>query len=197
MQKILIGKQTASRGRDDSVAAGLSETQLAAALSAMHEEGIVCIKRVVAAETIHALNEKMQADLDVRTPSLKVNAWNSLRPPPFHPHLYNEVVYNEAAIDICRGMLGARATLTTYGANTSWPGQAVAQNVHRDVPDGAVTGRCPAVVLNYPLTEFTIENGATLIYPESHRTSVAEADRSRKFTQAIFFAAETSTCTGA
>ncbi len=175
MQTILIGH----------AATGLSERQLATALSAMHEEGIVCLKGALAAETVTALNKKMQSDLDVRTPSRNFNAWNSLRPPPFHPHLYKDLVYNEAAIDICRGLLGPRATLTTYGANTSWPGHAQAQNVHRDVPDGPITDRCPAVVINYPLTDFTIENGATLIYPESHRACVVKAGASRQYSQAM------------
>lgn len=184
MQEIQLGTSE-QQAKAASRTTRLSETQLSDALSAMREDGIVCVKGAVATDLIAVLNEKMQADLDNRTPSRKVNAWNSLRPPPFHPYLYEEIVYNEAATAICRGLLGARATLTTYGANTSWPGQSEPQNVHRDVPDGIITDGCPAVVLNYPLTEFTVENGATLIYPESHRTSVAEAGGTRKYSEAM------------
>lgn len=160
-----------------------SSNGLSGALDAMTSEGVVCLHNVVSRESVANLQQKMQADLDVRTPTRTGNAWNSLRPPPFAPYLFADVVYNEFAIDVCRSLLGEQATLTTYGANTSWPGQPTPQRVHRDVPDSPVRDACPAVVINIPLTEFTIENGATLIYPGSHLASVEAAGGTRQYSE--------------
>jgi ectoine hydroxylase-related dioxygenase (phytanoyl-CoA dioxygenase family) len=159
------------------------EPELAMAVAAMRDDGIVCLREAISSHLIEKLNAKLQADIDVRMPNREVNRWNSLRPPPFHPFLEREIVYNEAAIDVCRAVLGPDATLTTYGANTSWPGQEEPQRVHRDVPDGEVTESCPAVVLNMPMTAFTLANGATKIYPGSHLTSVAEAGGTRQYSE--------------
>jgi len=147
----------------------------------MREDGIVCLMDAIPLKIIEKLHLKMQSDLDQRTPSRNVNAWNSLRPPPFMPYLFREIVYNEFAIDVCRKILGEQATLTTYGANTSWPNQTTAQKVHRDVPDAEIIDACPAVVINIPMMEFTVENGATLIYPGSHIAAVGQASGSRNY----------------
>ena len=165
---------------DDASTSAQLEAHYAAALAALREDGIVCLTDVIDRAHIDALNDKMQADMEVRTPSRKANAWNGLRPPPFAPYLFNDIVYNEHAIEICRALLGPNATLTTYGANTSWPGQDSAQRVHRDVPDGP-TLACPAVVLNMPLTPFTLENGATMIYPGSHLEDVTHVAEPRVY----------------
>jgi hypothetical protein len=170
----------------------LTEQSLQAGLQGLREEGIVCLRGAANVVDVLALNDKMQADLDVRAPTRTANAWNGLRPPPFDPFLFTSIVYNEFAIDLCRGLLGANATLTTYGANTSWPGQGEAQPVHRDVADGPITNKCPALVLNLPLTKFTIENGATLIYPRSHLSSVAQGAGSRKYTAEMLLAQQGS-----
>jgi ectoine hydroxylase-related dioxygenase (phytanoyl-CoA dioxygenase family) len=160
----------------DELAAGqLSVETGRAAVNIMHEDGIVCLQDAIPLKIVAALHSKMQSDLDLRMPSRNVNAWNSLRPPPYMPYLFHEIVYNEFAIDVCRRILGEQATLTTYGANTSWPNQKAAQKVHRDVPNAEIIDACPAVVINIPMMEFTLENGATLIYPGSHTASVGKA----------------------
>ena len=67
-------------------------------------------------------------------------------------------------------MLGVEPTLVTYAANASWPGSAE-QGVHADATfpceAGHTTtrGRCPALVVNMPLCDFSIANGATRVYP--------------------------------
>lgn len=169
----------------DLAAGRFSAAKLATARTIMREDGIVCLKQAVSIHSVDRLNEKMQADLDRRTPGRSANAWNSLRPPPFAPHLFDDIVYNEFAIDVCREVLGEQATLTTYGANTSWPEQDSPQPIHRDVPDAPIVDACPAVVINIPLMDFTVENGATLVYVGSHRSSVSAANGTRKFSQGM------------
>ena len=166
----------------DELACGqLSKKKSNAAIEIMREDGIVCLRNAIPSNIVDELHVKLQSDLDQRTPGRNANAWNSLRPPPFKPYLFREIVYNEFAIDVCRGILGDQATLTTYGANTSWPNQMTAQNVHRDVPDAEIIDACPAVVINVPMMEFTLENGATLIYPGSHTAPVDQANGSRRY----------------
>ena len=168
---------------DDLAMGQLSNISVRAAINIMSEDGIVCLRNAIPLKVIEELHFKMQSDLDQRMPSRNANAWNSLRPPPFKPYLFREIVYNEFAIDICRGVLGEQATLTTYGANTSWPNQMTAQQVHRDVPDAEIIDACPAVVINIPMMEFTVENGATLIYPGSHTAAVGQASGPRRFSK--------------
>lgn len=163
----------------------LAPEKLETGVRVMREDGILCLKNAVSLDSVDRLNRKMQSDLEARLPDRSSNAWNSLRPPPFAPYLFEDVVYNEFAIDVCTEVLGDRATLTTYGANMSWPGQATPQPIHRDVMDAPIGRSCPAVVINIPLADFTIANGATLIYPGSHTSSVADAGGSRQFTQAM------------
>ncbi|MEE2784835.1 MAG: phytanoyl-CoA dioxygenase family protein [Pseudomonadota bacterium] len=159
--------------------------RLTDAIHAMHEDGIVCLKNAVDPQHIENLHIKLLDDLSTVATDRTKNKWNSLRPPPFHPYLYTDIVYNTFAIEVLRGVLGPNATLTTYGANTSWLGEETSQQIHRDVPDGPIAQRCPAVVLNFPMSVFCLENGPTRIYPGSHLTSVAQANGTRRYTQAM------------
>ena len=107
------------------------ETILQEAVAVLQRDGIVCLKRAIPRESVEKLNIKMQADLDAVETDRSRNPWNSLRPPPFDPYLYRQIVYNDVAADICIAWLGMEATLTTYAANTSWPDQSAKQNIHR------------------------------------------------------------------
>ena len=57
--------------------------------------------------------------------------FRGIRPPPFAPHLHREIVYNEAAVQVSRGILGPEPTLMTYATNSSFPGSQQ-QGVHAD-----------------------------------------------------------------
>ena len=162
MQILKVGSRVSSHFRDS-------------AILAMRTDGIVLLRSAVSLSSVYQLNTKMQADLDMwqleESKSRKDNPWASLRPPPFAPFLFRDIVFNTHAIDVCRELLGPDATLTTLGANTSWPGQTEPQPVHRDVPSGPIDA-CPGIVINIPLVDFTVENGATMIYPGTHTIPV-------------------------
>ena len=60
---------------------------------------------------------------------------------------------------------------TFYNTNTQWPHSGI-QHVHRDFdhlfPGFPVALPIIQVIVNIPLTDFTLENGATEVWPGSH-----------------------------
>jgi hypothetical protein len=143
---------TAEERRDGTLA---PET-LAAALTALRRDGIVNIGSCIEPAHVDALRDKLLADMvsDEQPAQLKRlarglpvgggaavdpfkrNPFMSLRPPPFAPHLFRDIIYNEQALAVSCEYLGdgRRPTLTTYGANSSYPGIAQ-QGTHRDAAD--------------------------------------------------------------
>ena len=158
-------------------AAGLPPEKLAAALEALRADGIVCLGQAIDPRCIDRLREAMHADMRADDQPEKVlstmrpGSWGSLRPPPRRPHLFREIVYNEPGVAVSCEYLGddSAPTLTTYGANSSYPGAAEPQNTHRDCPADEPRGdACPGLVVNVPLQDFTIQNGATQVFLGSH-----------------------------
>ncbi len=145
--------------------ATLSPRSLATATAALQNDGVVAIHGAVALTHVEALATKMLADLDSfdagpRGP-FTGNHWQGVRPPPAHPYLYQDIVFNEQAIVILRAFLGEDIVLTAYGANTAL---AVAdeklQRAHIDhgepQPEGAP---CRAVAIQVVLVDTTEDNG--------------------------------------
>jgi ectoine hydroxylase-related dioxygenase (phytanoyl-CoA dioxygenase family) len=58
-----------------------------------------------------------------------------------------------------------------YGCNTAWPGAGV-QRLHRDTgqlfPEAPYVLPISLAVVNIPMVDFTLENGATEVWPGSH-----------------------------
>jgi ectoine hydroxylase-related dioxygenase (phytanoyl-CoA dioxygenase family) len=173
----------------------MSPSTLAAALAAFRRDGIVVLGGAIARGSVQALAQRMEQDMrsfSVNDGDYDFGAQNTaigiegghgeagrkpqdfrgIRPPPFHPHLRSDIVYNEPAVAVSAALLGPQPTLVTYAANASWPGSAP-QGVHADAtfPRDAshtTTGRVPALVVNVPLDDFTLDNGATRVYPGTH-----------------------------
>ena len=74
--------------------------RLTDAIHAMHEDGIVCLKNAVDPQHIENLHIKLLDDLSTVATDRTKNKWNSLSPPPFHPNLYTDIVYNKFAIEV-------------------------------------------------------------------------------------------------
>ena len=118
-------------------------------------------------ESVAAIGEEGQKGEAERRPK----DFRGIRPPPFAPHLHREIVYNEAACQVSGAYLGPEPTLVTYATNSSFPGSQQ-QGVHADNPfpldPTHVANRSPGLVLNIPIQDYSVENGATLTYPGSH-----------------------------
>jgi hypothetical protein len=120
---------------------------------------------------VDTLGARMLADLADYAELYEIdNNFQGVRPPPFHPFLFKEIVFNEPAITISRAILGAGATLTSYGANTAFVGSQT-QHVHADAvpPQPGPLGPCTLLVVNVPLVDMTEENGATIYWPGTHQ----------------------------
>jgi hypothetical protein len=109
-----------------------SEQTLKAAIVAMQEDGYVCLPNVIHTDYVDALNEKMQADIrQVEKERGIDDNYQGVRPPPFHPYLYEDILFNPFAVSVSHALFGDDCTLSTYGANTAFAGSKP-QRVHAD-----------------------------------------------------------------
>lgn len=149
----------------------LAPDKIATAVAAMAADGVVALRQAIDLAVVDTLGAKMLDDLAHYEQMYAIdNNFQGLRPPPFHPYLFPEIVFNEPAITISRAILGAGATLTSYGANTAFVG-AGTQQVHADAvpPAAGPYGPCTLLVVNVPLVDMTLENGATIYWPGTHQ----------------------------
>lgn len=155
------------------------------ATQALQADGMVILAGAIPMEVLDSLSAKMEEDMALHSVNdgdldfgdtntvigeegkageeRKPRDFRGIRPPPFHPHLHREIVYNAAAVRASASVLGSEPTLCTYATNSSFPGSEQ-QGVHADCPfptqpDHVTTGgRSPGVVVNVPLHDFTVEN---------------------------------------
>jgi ectoine hydroxylase-related dioxygenase (phytanoyl-CoA dioxygenase family) len=99
------------------------------------------------------------------------NHWQGLRPPPVHPHLHRDIVFNEQVIAVLRAFLGDEIVLTAYGANTAYAAGDgnLLQRAHIDHSGPQPAGSpCQAVAVQVVLVDTDEDNGATEYWPGSH-----------------------------
>jgi ectoine hydroxylase-related dioxygenase (phytanoyl-CoA dioxygenase family) len=135
----------------------------------------VVLSQVVPLEQVATLRQRMLADLEtMRAPTdgfaTQFTQGNIQQdPPPFPPYLFREVLSNEAVVEVSRAVLGDGIINTFYSGNTNLPSSAI-QPVHFDT--GHIWPGCAhpphMLVVNLPLVDFTLANGATEIWPGSH-----------------------------
>lgn len=149
-----------------------SEQTLKAAIAAMQKDGYVCLPNVIHTDHVDALNEKMQADIrQVEKERGIDDNYQGVRPPPFHPYLYEDILFNPFAVSVSHALFGDDCTLSTYGANTAFAGSKP-QRVHADATqlwselDQATP--CHALVVNVSLVDVDEKNGATIAWPGTH-----------------------------
>ena len=157
---------TPTERRSGQIAADKMHT----ALHALEEDGVVALRGAIDLEPVDKLGAKMLADLADYEKEYEIdNNFQGIRPPPFQPWLFPEIIFNEPAIAISRAILGDGATLTSYGANTAFVGSQN-QHIHADAvaPEPGPYGPCRLLVINVPLVDMTEENGATIYWPGTH-----------------------------
>ncbi|MBT3266677.1 hypothetical protein HN371_05950 [Candidatus Poribacteria bacterium] len=147
-------------------------TCMDAALRAFEEDGVVALPGIVDTDHIDALADKMLDDIRVYAKTNEIgNNYQGLRPPPFHPFLFADIVLNEIVIAISHRILGDGVRQVTYGANTAFVGSKP-QRVHTDStqlwPSLKRPTPCARLVVNIPLVDVTEANGATVHWPGTH-----------------------------
>ncbi|GAA2092655.1 hypothetical protein GCM10009841_01740 [Microlunatus panaciterrae] len=163
----------------DRTAGQLSGDALREAVEALRIDGFVVLNDVVDLAHLDILHERMIAD--VRALQARSDApynWTAGNlqqdPPPFPPYLFDDVLLNPFVISVTSAVLGPRIKNVMYGGNTSLPSDQ-RQPVHADHahlwPTSMLEGPHPAaqLVVNVATVDVSPENGATEIWPGTHR----------------------------
>jgi hypothetical protein len=156
--------------------------ELDLAVAALRNNGIVVLENAVSLDHIVTLRERWLADtqLLLARPDkpFNFNSGNLQQdPPPFPPYLYRDILVNDAAIAVTKGILGPGLKNAFYSGNTAMPSEN-RQPVHADMghlwTDLEVAHPAYAIVINAPLVDMSVENGSTEMWPGTHKdTSVA------------------------
>lgn len=155
----------------------LTPETLTAANRALREDGIVVLKSIVDPDHLTMLRERMLADLEtiLARPDapFNFNTGNVQQdPPPFAPYLFRDVLLNDVVISVTESILGPGLKNGFYSGNTAVPG-GTRQPVHPDISQlwSGLEHPTPAYgfVVNIPVVDVTPENGATEVWPGTHR----------------------------
>ncbi|GDY14324.1 hypothetical protein LBMAG53_32020 [Planctomycetota bacterium] len=143
---------------------------LAAAAAALHEDGVVALRQVVPPGPIATLCKKMLDDIELATAKGRVkNDFQGIRPPPCQPWLSADILNNDWVIAVTHAVLGDGLANVAYGSNTAYPGSAE-QVCHADggflFP--GLAHPSVSLVVNVPLVDVDLANGATKLWPKSH-----------------------------
>ena len=133
----------------------------------LREAGLVVIESVLPRDWI--------ADLDVAMETVLNNeeeTQNGENPMLKMPFMDPRIIDNPFAIPIMKAAMGEKIfAYLPYGCNSTRPGSDI-QWIHRD--SGQLFPELPfalpvcTIVVNIPLVDFTVENGATQVWPSSH-----------------------------
>lgn len=155
-------------GQGERAAAELTDAHLAEALAALDRDGIVLVHNAIEPRTVEKLAAKMRADHEEVSARRPMVGNESLQPPRDHPYLLAEICYNPFAIQVLLALLGEGFYWDNYAQNAVHPHSEGKQTVHADhlpvFPSDELHDRPHATtmaVVNVPLCEFTVENGAT------------------------------------
>ena len=152
----------------------LSSAQLTAAVAAIREDGFVILLGATELAHVDALNARMMADraqLDAAGKTLLPLLRGNQAMPRDPEYLFADIVKNAFVAQILRAVMGGEAWCGMYASNVSLPGCGE-QELHVDQaprqaedPVGYPTN---CMVVNTALVDFTLENGATEVWPGTH-----------------------------
>jgi hypothetical protein len=156
-----------------------SKKRLASALETLQTDGYVVLENAVPKTLVDEIRKKcdtvlqshVKANPQILSPDNPGRGIFGMHPPREMPFMDPLIIANPFAVPILREALGEDFFCAFYNTNTSWPGSGI-QSVHRDslplVTDFPHPLPPYAIVLNVPLVDFTVETGATEVWPGTH-----------------------------
>ena len=181
--RTMFTMQTVEISLSERESGEMREATLNAAVEAIIRDGVVLLPQMIDVGHVDALGEKMQADIRRLSGAERFQgSWSGIRPPPFAPYLFKDIVYNEMAIAVTHRIMGDGVALDSYGANTAFKGDQ-AQSIHSDThqlwPHLEVTPPPHCIVVNVCLSDVDETNGGTKIWPGTHTDNRIVADNRR------------------
>jgi len=145
--------------------------------------GYAVLRDTVDPEHVRILRERMLADVQSILGRVDIpfnfNRGNIQQaPPPFAPYLFDDILFNPAVIALTSAILGGPVRNTFYSGNTALPGDHT-QPVHPDSAHPVAGGEwtpTDAIVVNLMLVDVSPENGATELWPGTHRDTTYGGD---------------------
>ena len=158
----------------------LAPESLDAGIRLLREAGLVVIESVIPRDWI--------AKLDVATETVLSNEENGHEgehPMLKMPFMDPRIIDNPFAMPILKAAMGEKVyAYLPYGCNSTRPGNEI-QWIHRDsgqlFPELPFALPVSTIVVNIPLVDFTVENGATEVWPGSHLIIDDEAVRNSPY----------------
>lgn len=151
-----------------------------AATRLLRETGLVVIENVLPRDWIEEVNIAMRSVLD-----MEEDAHNGTHPMLKMPFMDARIIDNPFAMSIMKAAMGEKIfAYLPYGCNSTAPGNEI-QWIHRDsgqlFPELPFALPVSTIVVNIPLVDFTVENGATEVWPGSHLIIDDEAVRNTPY----------------
>lgn len=159
-------------------AGAMNEENLRIAVRTLKECGYVVIEDVLPRDWIdrtrHICDETLQRYMKTLEPEKRQyyeRIHTAMFPPVCSPFMDAIAIENPFAVQVAEAAIGPDFFCTFYNTNTQWPRSGI-QHVHRDFdhlfPGFPVALPISQIIVNIPLTDFNLENGATEIWPGSH-----------------------------
>ena len=159
-------------------AQAMSEENLRIAVRTLKECGFVIIEDVVSPDWIDRIcrqcDETLQRYMRAVSPEKRATmerTHTAMFPPICSPFMDSVAIENPFAVQVTEAAIGPDFFCTFYNTNTQWP-HSGGQQVHRDFdhlfPDHPIALPIIQVIVNIPLIDFTLGNGATEVWPGTH-----------------------------
>jgi ectoine hydroxylase-related dioxygenase (phytanoyl-CoA dioxygenase family) len=165
--------------RKEVKAGQLTPRTLKQALRELGDAGFVVLEQVVDPVLIAEVRTAFEPSFEKHTqqPDLQARIdsgakYIGMHVPFAQPFTNPAICANPLAVQIMKAAIG-EIVCTFYHSNTTLPGETADQPIHIDMPSLLFPGLPVAlppwlVVVNFPLIDFTPENGGTEIWPGTH-----------------------------
>ncbi|MGH9773193.1 MAG: phytanoyl-CoA dioxygenase family protein [Candidatus Acidiferrales bacterium] len=163
---------------DELRTGAMSAKSLRMAVRTLRESGFLAIEAILphdwVSHTRQVCNEALlryMETLDTQKREAMQRVHTAMFPPICSPFMDAAAIENPFAVQVAEATIGHDFFCTFYNTNTQWPHSGI-QHLHRDFDHLFAGFPVPLpviqIIVNIPLVDFTLENGATEVWPGSH-----------------------------